>query len=125
MYVYMYLNIYIYTYIYIYIYICIYIYIYRNIHIIYYVAPEVVDEESRHVPGLVVLLLDKGGRRCSWNPSGKCSYERPTRGTVCGTMRSMCGADAGCLATHHQSLGPYGRQGGYGPTKYPYPGARV
>ena len=38
------------------------------------------------------------------NPSGKCSYERPTRGTVCGTMRSMCGADAGCLAINYQSL---------------------
>ena len=36
-------------------------------------------------------------------PSGKCSYERPTRGTVCGTMRSMCGADAGCLAINYQS----------------------
>ena len=35
-------------------------------------------------------------RRWSSNPSGKCSYERPTRGTVCGTMRCMCGADAGC-----------------------------
>ena len=33
--------------------------------------------------------------------SGKCSYERPTRGTVCGTMR---GADAGCLAISYQSL---------------------
>jgi hypothetical protein len=36
------------------------------------------------------------------NPSGKCSYERPTRGTVCGTMRSMCSADAGCLAINYQ-----------------------
>ena len=44
------------------------------------------------------------GRRWSSNPSGKCSYERPTRGTVCGTMRSMCGADAGCLAINYQSL---------------------
>ena len=45
-------------------------------------------------------------RRRRWrsNPSGKCSYERPTRGTVCGTMRSMCGADAGCVAIHYQSL---------------------
>ena len=31
-------------------------------------------------------------------------FERPTRGTVCGTMRSMCGADAGCLAINYQSL---------------------
>ena len=36
--------------------------------------------------------------RWSSNPSEKCLYERPTRGTVCGTMRGMCGADAGCLA---------------------------
>ena len=36
--------------------------------------------------------------------SRKCSYERPIRGTVCGTMRSMCGADAGCLAINYQSL---------------------
>ena len=43
-------------------------------------------------------------RRWSLNPSGKCSYERPTRGTVCGTVRSMCGADAGCLAMNYQSL---------------------
>ena len=34
------------------------------------------------------------GRRWSSNPSGKCSNERPTRGTVCGTTRSMCGTDA-------------------------------
>jgi hypothetical protein len=43
-------------------------------------------------------------RRWSSNPSGKYSYERPTRGTVYGTMRSMCGADAGGSATNHQSL---------------------
>jgi len=35
---------------------------------------------------------------------GECSYERPTRGTVSGTMRSMCGADAGCLAINYQFL---------------------
>jgi len=34
-----------------------------------------------------------------------CSYGRPTRGTVSGTMRSMCGADAGCLAMNYHSLG--------------------
>jgi len=39
-----------------------------------------------------------------YRDTGKCSYERPTRGTVCGTMRSMCGADAGCLAINYQSL---------------------
>ena len=44
------------------------------------------------------------GRRWSSNPSGKCSYERPTRGIVCGTMHSMCGAGAGCLAINYQSL---------------------
>ena len=27
--------------------------------------------------------------------SGRCSYERPTRCSLCGTMRSMCGAQAG------------------------------
>ena len=43
-------------------------------------------------------------RKRSSNPSGKCSYERPTRGTVWGTMRSVCGADAGCLAIHYQIL---------------------
>ena len=48
--------------------------------------------------------VEGSGRRWSSNPSGKCSYERPTRGTVCGTMRSMCGADAGCLAINYQSL---------------------
>ena len=48
------------------------------------------------------VILDS--RRWSSNPSGKCSYERPTLGTVCGTMRSMCGADAGCLAINYQSL---------------------
>ena len=40
----------------------------------------------------------------SSNQSGKCWYERATRGTVCSTMRSMCGAGAGCLAIDHQSL---------------------
>ena len=43
-------------------------------------------------------------RRWGSNPSGKCSSERPTRGTLCGAMRSMCGADAGCLAMNYQSL---------------------
>ena len=43
-------------------------------------------------------------RRWSSHPSGKCSYERPIRGTVCGTMRSMCDADAGCSAIDSQSL---------------------
>ena len=55
-------------------------------------------------PNAPPLDVPVGGRRWSSNPSGKCSYERPTRGTVCGTMRSMCGADAGCLAINYQSL---------------------
>ena len=50
------------------------------------------------------LSLLRGSRRWSLNPSGTCLYERPTRGRVCGTMRSMCGADAGCLAIKYQSL---------------------
>ena len=53
---------------------------------------------ARGLPVHIVL------RRWSSNPSAKCSYERPTRGTVGGTMRSMCGADAGCLAINYQSL---------------------
>ena len=47
---------------------------------------------------------EEKGSWWSSNPSGKCSCERPTRGTVCGTMRSMCGADAGCLAINQPSL---------------------
>ena len=43
-------------------------------------------------------------RRWSSNAFGKCSYEQPTRGTVCGKMRSMCGPDAACFAIHYQSL---------------------
>jgi hypothetical protein len=43
-------------------------------------------------------------RRWSSNSSGKCSYELLTRGTVCGTMRSMRGADAACSAQRYQSL---------------------
>ena len=52
------------------------------------------------------------GRRWSSNPAGKCSYERLTRGRVCGTMRSMCGADAGCLAIHHQPRVSNTKKGG-------------
>jgi len=61
--------------------------------------------EWRPTLGAVRFLI-RECRRWSSNPSGKCSYERPTRGTVCGTMRSMCGADAGCLAINYQSLEP-------------------
>ena len=47
-----------------------------------------------------------------WNPSGKCSQERLTRGTVTSTMRkaahpsgcARCGAGAGCSAIKYQSL---------------------
>ena len=59
---------------------------------------------SQHFPAGPCFSLERKGRRWSSNPSGKCSYELPTRGTVCGTMRSMCGADAGCLAINYQSL---------------------
>ena len=46
------------------------------------------------------------------NPSGKCSQERLTRGTVTSTMRraahpsgcARCGAGAGCSAIKYQSL---------------------
>ena len=55
--------------------------------------------DSTLIPSLI-----SNRRRWSSNPSGKCSSERPTRGTVGGTMRSMCGADAGCLAINYQSL---------------------
>ena len=41
------------------------------------------------------LLILAHLRRWGSTPSGKCSYEWPTRGKVCGTMRSMCSADAG------------------------------
>jgi len=51
----------------------------------------------------VLLELAMSLRRWSSNPSGKRSYERPTRGTVCGTMRRMCGADAGYLVTNYRS----------------------
>ena len=43
-------------------------------------------------------------RRRTSNPSKKCSYKRSTRDTVCGTMRIMCGADAGHSAMDYQSL---------------------
>ena len=48
---------------------------------------------------LLPLYLSRGKiERRSSSPSGKCSYERPTRGTVCGATSSMCDADAGCSA---------------------------
>ena len=54
--------------------------------------------------GLLVHLVVPCRGRWSSNPSEKCSYERPTRGILGGTMRSMCGADASCLAINYQSL---------------------
>jgi len=59
---------------------------------------------------------DQGGvafcRRWRSNPSGKCSQERLTRGTVTSAMRraahpsgcARCGAGAGCSAIENQSL---------------------
>jgi hypothetical protein len=38
-------------------------------------------------------FLPRRRRRLISNPSGTCSYQRPTRGTVCGTMCSMCSAE--------------------------------
>jgi len=60
-------------------------------------------EGNSNVPQTSSLFIEKG-RRWNSNPSGKYLYERPTRGTVCGTMRSMCGADVGCLAINYQYL---------------------
>ena len=45
-----------------------------------------------------------GFNRWSLNSCGKCSCEWPIRGAVCGTMCSIRGADAGCLATDYESL---------------------
>ena len=53
------------------------------------------------------------GKRWRSNPSGKCSQERLTRGTVTSTMRkaahppgcARCVAGAGCSAIRYQSLG--------------------
>ena len=58
------------------------------------------------IPSLLRLLLSLFAIRRRWrsNPSGKSSQERLTRGTVCGTTRSMCGADAGCSAINYRSL---------------------
>jgi len=72
-----------------------------------HVAPQILGERTvgaaqSGLPRDRVLAC----RKWISNPSGKCSYERPTRGTVCGTMRSMCGAGAGCLAINYQSLRP-------------------
>ena len=57
------------------------------------------------------------------NPSGKCSQERLTRGTVTSTMRraahpsgrARCGAGAGCSAIKYQSLWGVGCDGALSP----------
>ena len=43
-------------------------------------------------------------RRLRSNSSGKCSYKRSTRDSICGTMRSLCGAHAVRLAMNYQSV---------------------
>ena len=63
----------------------------------------------------MVRLMVEGvgsGRRWRSNPSGKCSQERLTRGTLTSTMTkaanppggARCGAGAGCSAIKYQSL---------------------
>ena len=61
--------------------------------------------QARHLPSGLAMSTDCCVVPClgRW-PSRKWSYERPTRGIVCGTMRSMCCADAGCLAIDYQFL---------------------
>ena len=49
-------------------------------------------------------------RRWSSSPSEKCSHARPTRGTVCSTMRDMCGAGAGGLAINYPSPDNHGER---------------
>jgi len=59
-------------------------------------------------------------RRWRSNPSGKCSQERLTRGTVTSTIRkaahppgcARCGAGAGCSPIKYQSLAANRRCGG-------------
>jgi len=56
--------------------------------------------------------MDRGCRRWRSNPSGQCSQERLTQGTVTSTMRraahpsgcARCGAGADCSAIKYQSL---------------------
>ena len=73
--------------------------LYYSDRLLYYPASQKDSGERGHAR----VLLSPAWRWSS-NPSGKCSYERPTRGTVCGTLRSMCGSDAGCLAMNYRSL---------------------
>ena len=64
-------------------------------------VPSNVPDTAPENPTSTLIRMREKVRMWSSNPSGKCSFERPTWGTVCGTMRSMCGADAGCLAIHY------------------------
>ena len=60
-------------------------------------------------PSIFVCVHPKAAtwrRRWRSNPSGKCSHERPTRGTGRGTIHSKFGADAGCLAINYRSPPP-------------------
>jgi len=66
--------------------------------------PDRLKQAREASPAQVLTSVKAYSRRWSSNPSGKCSYERPTRGTVCGTVSSMCGADAGYSAIDYQSL---------------------
>ena len=59
------------------------------------------DEANGPCPSSSPIESLMPGRRWSSNPTGKFPYERPTRGSVCGTMRIMCGADTGCSATDY------------------------
>jgi len=67
----------------------------------------------RMVPGPGAGSVLGRCRRWRSNPSGKCSQERLTRGTVASTMRraahpsgcARCGAGAGCSAIKYQSIG--------------------
>ena len=95
--------------IHIHIYIYIYVYVHDDTYICKHSAAQDMDMKLTDVANIVynhILLITNipPPRRWSSNPSGKCSYGRPTRGTVCGTMRSMCDTDAGCSAMNYQSL---------------------
>jgi len=81
---------------------------------------------TQHVPLSTAIHADVRGRarpypvqcrRWRSNPSGKCSQDRLTRGTVTSTMRraahpsecARCGAGVGCSAIKYQSLYPVQR----------------
>ena len=70
----------------------------------------IISSVQRRVDSMPRALQCRG-RRWRPNPSGKCSQERLTRGTVTSTMRraahpsgcARCGAGAGCSAIKYQS----------------------